>query len=215
MSSSVHTVKPVAVLSESRVPRGRGAARYEKRTTHHRPPEIGRVFTSMEIGIVTPPGQRGGFGVGARETGRTLEDLPDSHLALLDEPVTASMACLNGNGTIHISPVWVSRDKTNVFVNSVRGRQKDRNLRVRHQVSLLFIDLANPYHWMSIQGDVVEILDEDDPVNGALVTEGINRLSHSYLGAATYPLRDPDGGEVRSQYRIRPNRVQVFGAGSA
>jgi hypothetical protein len=31
-----------------------------------------------------------------------------------------------------------------------------------------------------------------------------------YLGESTYPLRDPDGTEVRSLYRIRPTRVVVF-----
>jgi PPOX class probable F420-dependent enzyme len=166
----------------------------------------------MEIGTVTPPGHAGSFAVGTRETGRTLDDLPASHRALLDEPVTAAMACLNGNGTIHISPVWVSRDDTAVLVNSVRGRQKDRNLRLRQQVSLLFINPTDPYHWMSIQGQVIETIDEDDPDRGATVTSSLNDMSRAYLGQATYPMRDPAGGEVRSLYRIRPNRVQVFGS---
>jgi PPOX class probable F420-dependent enzyme len=166
----------------------------------------------MEIGTVTPPGQNGSFTVGTRQTGRTLEDLPPDHLALLDEPVTASMSCLNGNGTIHTSPVWISRDHSDVLINSVRGRQKDRNLRLRHHVSLLFIDPVDAYHWMSIQGTVVETIDEDDPVRGNTVTASLNAMSQAYLGEATYPLRDPDGAEVRSLYRIQPNRVQVFGS---
>ena len=106
----------------------------------------------MEISIVTPPGQSGSFTIGSRERGRSLEDLPERHLKLLDEPVTAGMACVNGNGTIHTSPVWVSRDHAEVLLNSVRGR-----------------------------------------------------------GKSTYPLRDPAGGEVRSLYRVRPDRAQVFG----
>jgi len=166
---------------------------------------------AMEISIVTPPGQSGSFAIGSREQGRSLEDLPDGHLKLLDEPVTASMSCVNGNGTIHTSPVWVSRDKTDILLNSVRGRQKDRNLRLRRHVSLLFMDPVDPYHWMSIQGVVVKIIDEDDPIHGDIATASIDGLSQSYLGESTYPLRDPDGGEVRSLYRVRPNRVQVFG----
>jgi hypothetical protein len=78
----------------------------------------------MEISYVTPPGQRGSFIIGSREQGLSLEDLPERHLKLLDEPVTAGMSCVNGNGTIHTSPVWVSRDKTEILLNSVRGRQK-------------------------------------------------------------------------------------------
>jgi hypothetical protein len=64
------------------------------------------------------------------------------------------MSCLNINGTIHISPVWVSRDSNEILVNSVRGRQKDRNLRQRRHASLLFVDPDNLYHWMSIPGVV-------------------------------------------------------------
>src|ERR1700687_2160974 len=92
----------------------------------------------MEISTITPPGQRGLFTIGSREVGRSLEDLPDGHLKLLDEPVTAIMSCVNGSGTIHTSPVWVSRDKTDILLNSVRGRQKDRNLRLRRHVKPLF-----------------------------------------------------------------------------
>jgi hypothetical protein len=100
----------------------------------------------MEISIVTPPGQRGSFTIGSREQGLSLEDLPERHLKLLDEPVTAGMSCVNGNGTIHTSPVWVSRDKAEILLNSVRGRQKDPNLRLRRHVSLLFMDPADPSH---------------------------------------------------------------------
>jgi hypothetical protein len=107
--------------------------------------------------------------------------------------------------------VWVSRDQAEILLNSVRGRQKDRNLRLRRHVSLLFMDPADPYHWMAIQGVVVKIVDEDDPIHGNMATESINAMSQTYLGKSTYPLRDPAGGEVRSLYRVRPNRAQVFG----
>jgi PPOX class probable F420-dependent enzyme len=165
----------------------------------------------MEIGRLTPAGQSGSFTVGARETERSLDDLPETHLTLLDEPVTASLSCLNGNGTIHVSPVWVSRDDEHVLVNSVRGRQKDRNLRLRRHASLLFVNPTNSYHWMSIQGIVDDVIDEDDPVRGSVATDSINHLSEMYLGESTYPLRDPDGTEVRSLYRISPTRVVVLG----
>ena len=165
----------------------------------------------MEIGHLTPAGQSGSFSIGTRQTERSLGDLPAAHLKLLDGAVTASMSCLNANGTIHISPVWVSRDNNEILVNSVRGRQKDRNLRQRRHASLLFVNPDNPYHWMSIQGVVDDIIDEDDPVRGSVATDSINHLSQMYLGESTYPLRDPDGTEVRSLYRIRPTRVVVLG----
>jgi PPOX class probable F420-dependent enzyme len=167
----------------------------------------------MEIATLKPPGQSGSFSVGTRQTGQSLTDVPPAHLKLLDDAVTASMSCLNANGTIHISPVWVSRDNNKILVNSVRGRQKDRNLRQRRHASLLFVDPDNAYQWMSIQGVVDDVIDEDDPARGRLATESINQLSQVYLGESTYPLRDPDRNEVRSLYRIQPIRVVVF-AGS-
>jgi hypothetical protein len=47
--------------------------------------------------------------------------------------------------------------------------------------------------------------------DGNMATESINAMSQRYLGKSTYPLRDPAGGEVRSLYRVLPNRAQVFG----
>ena len=168
----------------------------------------------MEIATLKPPGQSGSFSVGTRQAEQSLDDLPAAHLKLLDEAVTASMSCLNGNGSIHISPVWVSRDNEHILVNSVRGRQKDRNLRQRRHASLLFLNPEDAYHWMSIQGVVDDIIDEDDPVRGSVATDSINQLSQMYLRESTYPLRDPDGTEVRSLYRIRPTRVVLFGGTS-
>ena len=72
------------------------------------------------------------------------------------------------------------------------------------------MDPGNSYQWMSIQGVVDDVIDEDDPARGSLATVSIDQLSQMYLGESTYPLRDPDGTEVRSLYRIRPTRVVVF-----
>ena len=70
----------------------------------------------MEISIVTPPGHSGAFTVGSREQGRWFEGLPQGRLKLLDESVTASVSCVNGDATIHTSPVWVSRDKSEILL---------------------------------------------------------------------------------------------------
>jgi hypothetical protein len=53
----------------------------------------------MEISIVTPPGHSGAFTVGSREQGRWFEGLPQGRLKLLDEYVTASVSCVNGDAT--------------------------------------------------------------------------------------------------------------------
>jgi acyl dehydratase len=58
-------------------------------------------------------------------------------------------------------------------------------------VSLPFIKPEDANHWMSIQGVVIEIIDEDDHVHGATVTASLNDTSQAYLGEGTYPMRDP------------------------
>jgi len=164
----------------------------------------------MEIGTVTPPGNEGAFQVGDRKPATTLAELPAPHKRLLDEAVTATMSTVNASGTVQLTPVWVGSNDTHVLLNSVRGRLKDRNLRARPQVSLLFVDPANAYFWMSIQGEVEEIVDEDDPARGAEATASINAMSKLYLGEDVYPLRDPNG-EVRSLYYVKPTKIVLFG----
>lgn len=165
----------------------------------------------MEIGIAIPPGESGAFQVGQRREAGDLRELPHSHRHLLDDAVTASMATVNANGSVQLTPVWVAADETHVLLNSVRGRLKDRNLRARPKVSLLFVDPSDAYRWMSITGDVDEIIDEDDPVRGNEATDSINAMSNLYLGQDEYPLRDPGGNEVRVLYRVAPRRIVVFG----
>jgi peptidoglycan/xylan/chitin deacetylase (PgdA/CDA1 family) len=104
-----------------------------------------------------------------------------------------------------------SRQPTTSNNSSTNSSSSTARAWLRRHVSLLFMDPADPYHWIAIQAVVVKIIDEDDPTHGNVATESINEMSQSYLGESTSPLRDPAGGEVRSLYRVRSNRVQVFG----
>ena len=165
---------------------------------------------AIEIGTIVDPGQENAFTVGDRHAARSLSELPESHRALLDGAVTAAVSTLNGNGSMQLTPIWTAVEGDRLLLNSVRGRAKDRNLRARPQVTVLLMDPQNPYHWLSVQGTVEEIVDEDDPERGQEATDTINRLSQLYLGEETYPLRDPNG-EVRTLYKVAPRRILVFG----
>jgi PPOX class probable F420-dependent enzyme len=164
----------------------------------------------MKISTTVPAGERGAFTIGHREPQAALSDLPSAARALLDGSVTATLACLNANGTIHQSPVWVDTDDGYILLNTVRGRVKDRNLRARPRLSLMFTDPADPYRWMSIQGQVAGVIDEDDPQDGHAATESINAMSAKYLGEDTYSLRDPHTLEVRALFRIQPIHAVVY-----
>lgn len=124
--------------------------------------------------------------------------------------MTASVATQNQDGTSQLTPNWVNHDGTYLYLNTVRGRLKDRNLRVRPQVTIMLVNPKNPYHWITIHGQVEGIIDEDDRQQGHLATESIDALSQSYLGISPYPLRAP-GGEIRVLFKVRPLRIQTFG----
>ncbi len=162
------------------------------------------------IGDVITPGNAQAFTVKDKRSGG-LADLAPQYKQLLAEPVTASLTTLSNSGEMQVTPVWVGNDGRHIELNSVRGRLKDRNLRSNGKVALLFINPKNPYHWMSIEGKVVDIVDEDDPGRGHLATQSIDALALRYVNQTPYPFRDPKG-EVRVLYKVEPTRILTFGA---
>jgi PPOX class probable F420-dependent enzyme len=165
----------------------------------------------LEIADVITPGQERAFTIGTRTPASSLSALAPAHLALLDGPVTAAVSTLNADGSAQLTPNWVHHDGQHIFLNSVRGRLKDRNLRARPSVSVMLVNPANPYHWITIYGEVEQIIDEDDPAEGQRATASIDDLAEIYLGQRPYPLRDPNG-EVRVLYQVRPTRIVTFGS---
>ena len=84
-----------------------------------------------------------------------------------------------------------------------------RNLRARPAISLMAINPESPYHWLSVEGTVVEIIDEEDAERAAEVTAHIDDLGEAYVNKRPYPNRQP--GEVRVRYKIEPTRIVAFG----
>ena len=161
------------------------------------------------IGDVITPGQEKAFTVKDKRPG-ALNDLAPQYKQLLTDPVTASLTTVNDRGEMQVTPVWVGNDGTYLELNSARHRLKDRNLRANGKVTLLFVNPNNPYHWMSINGKVVEIIDEDDQARGHLATKSIDALALRYVNQTPYPFRDPKG-EVRVLYRVEPTQILTFG----
>jgi len=166
---------------------------------------------SVEIADVITPGNAHAFTVGDRTQASGLAALAPVHLALFNIPTTASVVTINEDGSPQLTPNWVHHDGTSLFLNSVRGRLKDRNMRARPQhVVIMLVNPQNPYHWITIYGEVTELVDESDPERGHLATESIDLLGQRYLGTTPYPLRDP-AGEIRVRYTVRPTRIVTFG----
>lgn len=126
--------------------------------------------------------------------------------ALLEEPVIANLATVGGDGSPHLTPVWVDVDGDDVVINTVEGRAKTRNLRRSAAVAVSVVDPADPFRVVALQGSVADISTEDADAH-------IDRLARKYLGVDSYPMRQP--GEERVKVRIRPERVLMQPAADA
>lgn len=124
--------------------------------------------------------------------------IPEKYLDLFEKKSFAHLATLMPDGQPQVTPVWCDYDGEHVIVNSARGRQKDRNMKRDARVSLEISDPDNPYRYLEVRGQVVEITE-------AGADEHINRMAKKYMGVDEYPYRQP--GEVRVLYKIRPEHI--------
>ena len=106
------------------------------------------------------------------------------------------------DGQPQVTPVWVDFDGVHLLVNSAKGRQKDRNMRERPRVSLALIDPDNAYRYLEVRGRVVEVTEDGADAH-------IDKMAKKYLGADSYPFRQP--GEQRVIYKISPEHVNTMG----
>lgn len=128
--------------------------------------------------------------------------IPSSHHDLLGAPVVVMLATMMPDGSPQVTPVWCDRYGNQVWVNSAKGRRKDHNMRERPQVVVAATDPTNPYRWIEVRGEVVEI------VEGQPARDHIDKLSHEYFGRS-FTTRTPD--KQRVIYKINPTKVNVSG----
>ena len=130
------------------------------------------------------------------------EAIPEKHRELFNKKAFASLATVMPNGHPQVTPVWVDYDGTHLYVNTAKGRVKDRNMKRDPRVSLAIIDPDNPYHYLEVRGRVVDITEQ-----GA--DQHIDKMAKKYLGKDKYPNRQP--GEVRVLYKIEPEKFSAMG----
>ena len=127
--------------------------------------------------------------------------IPESFKDLFNKVAFAHLATVMADGRPQVTPVWVSFDGTHFWVNSAKGRLKDKNMRRNKYVALSIQDPDNPYRYLAIQGEVAEITE-----NGA--DAHIDALAKHYLGKDKYPFRAR--GEVRVIYKILPRKISTM-----
>lgn len=131
--------------------------------------------------------------------------IPASHLDLVDCPPVAALTTLMPDGSPHTSVVWCDFDGRYVRVNTMRGFQKERNMRRNPRVTLLCYDPRAALRYLEVRGSVADLTRDGAQAH-------LDALASRYLGR---PVRyfgdvvsaDLAAVEVPVLCRIRPMRV--------
>ncbi|MGH2753658.1 MAG: PPOX class F420-dependent oxidoreductase [Actinomycetota bacterium] len=124
--------------------------------------------------------------------------IPDSHRDILEKKGFASVATVDASGSPQSSAVWFDWDGRALTFSTTKGRAKYKNLARSPRVSILILDIDDPYRYIELRGEVTFA---DDPT-GTL----IDKLSRRYYGEPwTRPTDD------RVIVSLEPDRVQVYG----
>ena len=105
--------------------------------------------------------------------------IPESHQDLLNGPRVAALTTVMPDGQPQTTVVWCNFDGSYVLVNTMRGFQKEKNMRANPKVTLLCYDPCEPLRSLEIRGLVVEMTEE-----GAL--DHLDGLSELYTGRKPY-----------------------------
>ena len=130
-----------------------------------------------------------------------MKRLTAAQREFLEKPFVGTITDLRPDGSPHATVVWVDVDDKGVSFNTAYGRAKPTYIADDGRVSLTVIDPQDPYRWISVSG------------TATLVDEGaddhIDHLAKKYIGADTYPFRQP--GERRVTVRIAVENIDSRG----
>lgn len=129
-----------------------------------------------------------------------MATLSDKQAQLLLDKNFGSLATLRRDGSPMVTPVWVDWDGRHVIVNTLRARDKPRQIARDPRVEIAVVSAENPYQHVRISGRA-ELSDE-----GA--EEHIDKMSKKYVGEDSYPWRAP--GDQRVLLLITPERVADY-----
>jgi PPOX class probable F420-dependent enzyme len=128
-----------------------------------------------------------------------MPTVPFSHRDLLDGRF-ATLGTVGPDGRPQLTEVWFLADGDTVSFSLNTARQKTKNLLANPAVSVLLLDLANPYRYLEVRGDA-EISPDDD-------YSFADRLGAKYNAN----LRERDRpGDKRVIVTVKPSRVRAWG----
>ena len=129
--------------------------------------------------------------------------LPQSVKTLLSDKAFGHVVTLNSDGKPQVTMVWMDVDGDEVLFNTADGRKKPQNLRRDPRVIVSVQSRNDPQAYAIFHGKA-RITEEGADAH-------IDKLAKRFLGADTYPYRQP--GEKRLLVRISVDRIGGFGPG--
>ena len=81
-----------------------------------------------------------------------MATLDEKQREFLANPFYAVVSTVRDDGSVHNTVVWVDVDDEGVWFNTSIGRAKERHLRNNPNVSIMVVDPANAYRWVSVSG---------------------------------------------------------------
>lgn len=152
------------------------------------------------------------FSVGSHDNINSLQEIDPIYKELLDGPVAASFAVLGSDGRPNLTPMWFDYEGAMVLVNVAAHRKKVEWIRAHPKLTLLLVNPANMYHWVSIKCTVNREISEDDPQEGPRVTAQLDKIWTKYTKEPPpYALRDPAINERRILFECPVDKIATFG----
>lgn len=103
------------------------------------------------------------------------------------------------DGSPHVTPTWIDIENGFLLVNTAIGRVKHKNVKNDPRIAISVADTNNPYHMVSVRGEVVE------QITGERAENHIDKMAKKYIGKDKYPRRGPD--EKRILFKIKPQKI--------
>ena len=146
-------------------------------------------------------------------TGHAPDEVPASHHDLAECPPVAALTTVMPDGAPQTSVVWCDVEGPLVRINTMRGFQKEENMRRNPRVTLLCYDPHEPLRYLEVRGTVVEMTED-----GAL--RHLDDLTSKYVGRPVHYFGDAIPArfaetEVPVLCRIRPTHVVAVDATDA
>lgn len=125
----------------------------------------------------------------------------DAIRKLFEEKNLVFLATLMKDGSPHNVSTWVDIKDGTIYINTVSGSTKHKNISRDPRVALAITDQNNPFHTVSIRGKVIEQIIGDE------AEKHIDKLAKKYLGVNEYPGRELDPTQKRVILKIKPENI--------